>query len=229
MSQARSLIKTEITDQGVNEWAASVISGEQTYHTFLGTAPTRPQIPPQLLGFEYVKDADRPDDCHRWPLDSYDDLLLLANSVDREELINLLQEHWFKYETSLPRYLESLKNDPSLAEWLGHGARQDFWNWLHHTEEQDRLIFRDKQTTRYIGYYRHDSHCGGPEEGGWYYSTDTLTSWTSEVCTYDMADALAHAMTERLLAKRGKFWSGGSYAVIDTIPHQLDQQRPHYE
>lgn len=229
MSQARSLKQTEITDQGVNEWVACVVQGEQTYHTFLGTAPTRPEIPKQLLGFEYEVDADNPDYCHRWSLDSWDDLLLLANSLDKETLQNLLREHWLTSEMQTRRYKEAAEADEPLAQWLRHGYRQDAWNWLHQMMEHHFLIFRDERRTRYIGYFRHDSHYGGAEEGGWWYGTDTLTSWTSEVCTYDMAEALAHAMTEQLLAKRKKGWSGGSYSVIDTIPHQVDQRRPHYE
>ena len=203
---------------------ACTLQGEQTYHTFLGTAPTKPQLPKQLLGFEYVDDGGHPDDSHRWTLDSWNDLLLLANNVHKEKLVNLLQEHWLENQKATERYQSALENDAPLAEWLQYGYRQDSYNWLHEMIEHHSLIFRDEHKTRYIGYYRHDSHCGGPEEGGWWYSTDTLTSWTSEVCTFDMADQLAQAMTEKL-----KSTHRGSYSVIDTIPHQVDQQRPRYE
>ena len=90
-----------------------------------------------------------------------------------------------------------------------------------------------------VAFYELDRDYGGPEEGGWYFTTGSLVRVFKVARTKERATALA-ARADRLLnyLQRNKrslgsaLYIGGRHtamAYARTAPEQFPQQRPHYE
>jgi len=90
-----------------------------------------------------------------------------------------------------------------------------------------------------LGFYELDRCYGGPEEGGWWFDTETLVRPLAVVASEDKAMQLCQR-ANRLLShlqrkKRGigsMAYDGGRHCVSfheTTLPKFFPEERPHYE
>lgn len=106
-------------------------------------------------------------------------------------------------------------------------------------EEERRDLQAERRKGYYLSFFERDRAYGGPEEGGWYYDTETLTrvskifrSRASADKACRRANALLYIGAKRLRYGVGSVcYGGGAYVASVTVgppAAHYPEERPYY-
>lgn len=116
------------------------------------------------------------------------------------------------------------------AEFKKKDYGQDYYYMRLGHEQANHYFFfispkscRPMQDMYYVGEFFTHEHYGGPEEGGWWYSSDELTHWTT-FPTRKAAEAWVEGRNKYL-----KFTNPNRYARTMVLPMEIPFERPFYE
>ena len=101
-------------------------------------------------------------------------------------------------------------------------------------EEEEKTTFHNETGAKFVNVYWVERHCGGPEEGGWYYDTGDVED--SYLCADDKAaEAKALSLDEERMNEGlydlGSVLSTGIFRILieDKPGEGWPKERPCYE